>query len=62
MEVAVSKLVAQGYLYNLRLDAYGNLLYTVLVDVEVEDGRYRTFMIGLRFNPEDKRVELMTFF
>ncbi|MFF8902533.1 hypothetical protein ACF082_34250 [Streptomyces lydicus] len=62
LEVAVSKLVAQGYLYNLRLDTYGNLLYKALVDVEVEDGRYRTFTIGLRFNPEDKRVELMTFF
>ncbi|MFE7243985.1 hypothetical protein [Streptomyces sp. NPDC057580] len=62
LEVAVSKLVAQGYLYNLRLDAYGNLLYTALVDVEVEDGRYRTFTIGLRFNPDDKRIELMTFF
>ncbi|MFF7098500.1 hypothetical protein ACFY9A_39995 [Streptomyces rubradiris] len=62
LEAAVSKLVAQGHLYNLRLDAYGNLLYTALVDVEVEVGRYRTFTIGLRFNPEDKRVELMTFF
>lgn len=62
LEVAVSKLVAQGYLYNLRLDAYGNLLYKALVDVEVEDGQYQTFTIGLRFNPEDKRVELMTFF
>lgn len=62
LEAAVSKLVAQGYLYNLRLDAYGNLLYTALVDVEVEDSRYRTFTIGLRFSPEDKRVELMTFF
>ncbi|MFF2374969.1 hypothetical protein ACFVUW_11365 [Streptomyces xiamenensis] len=62
LEVAVSKLVAQGYLYNLRLDAYGNLLYKALVDIEVEDGRYQTFTIGLRFNPEDKRVELMTFF
>ncbi|QHC18887.1 hypothetical protein GR131_27540 [Streptomyces sp. GF20] len=62
LEAAVSKLVAQGHLYNLRLDGYGNLLYTALVDVEVEDGRYRTFTIGLRFNPEDKRVELTTFF
>ncbi|MFH9195546.1 MULTISPECIES: hypothetical protein [Streptomyces albovinaceus subgroup] len=61
-EAAVSKLVAQGYLYNLRLDEYGNLLYTALVDIEVEDSRYQTFTIGLRFNPEDKRVELMTFF
>lgn len=58
----VSKLVSQGYLYNLRLDAYGNLLYTALLDIEMEVGRYRTFTIGLRFNPEDKRVELMTFF
>ncbi|WP_371665804.1 hypothetical protein OG306_29800 [Streptomyces sp. NBC_01241] len=62
LDVAVSKLVAQGHLYNLRLDTYGNLLYTALVDVEMEDGRYRTFTIGLRFNPKDKRVELMTFF
>ncbi|WP_328732828.1 hypothetical protein OHT20_31500 [Streptomyces caniferus] len=62
LEVAVSKLAAQGHLYNLRLDAYGNLLYTALVDVEVEHGRYQTFTIGLRFNPESKRVELMTFF
>ncbi|MFE2595991.1 hypothetical protein ACFXCZ_05730 [Streptomyces sp. NPDC059396] len=62
LEAAVSKLVAQGYLYNLRLDKYGNLLYTALVDVEVEDGRYQTFTIGLRFNREDKRVELTTFF
>ncbi|WP_019070630.1 hypothetical protein [Streptomyces hokutonensis] len=62
LEAAVSNLVAQGYLYNLRLDKYGNLLYTALVDVEVEDGRYQTFTIGLRFNPEDKRVELTTFF
>ncbi|MEU5219380.1 hypothetical protein AB0G79_24710 [Streptomyces sp. NPDC020807] len=62
LEAAASKLVAQGYLYNLRLDAYGNLLYTALVDVEVDGGRYQTFTIGLRFNPEDKRVELMTFF
>jgi hypothetical protein len=61
LEVAVSKLVAQGYLYNLRLNEYGDLLYTALVDVEVE-GRYRTFTIGLRFKPEDGRVELMTFF
>ncbi|MFB7755138.1 hypothetical protein ACFC18_36900 [Streptomyces sp. NPDC056121] len=62
LEAAVSKLVAQGYLYHLRLDGYGNLLYTALVDVKMEDGRYRTFTIGLRFNPQDKRVELMTFF
>ncbi|MFI1312399.1 hypothetical protein ACH4TS_19980 [Streptomyces albidoflavus] len=62
LEAAVSRLVAQGHLYNLRLDAYGNLLYTALVDVEVVDGRFQTFTIGLRLNPEDKRVELMTFF
>lgn len=62
LEAAVSKLVAQGYLYNLRLNEYGNLLYTALVDVKVEDGQYRTFTIGLKFNPQDKRVELTTFF
>lgn len=62
LEAAVSKLVAQGYLYNLRLNEYGNLLYTAQVDVKVEDGRYRTFTIGLKFNPQDKRVELTTFF
>ncbi|WP_326756790.1 hypothetical protein OHB56_02030 [Streptomyces sp. NBC_01635] len=61
LEVAVSKLVAQGYLYNLRLNEYGDLLYMALVDIEVE-GRYRTFTIGLRFKLEDKRVELTTFF
>lgn len=62
LEAAVSRLVAQGYLYNLRLNEYGNLLYTALVDVKVEDGRYRTFTIGLKFNSQDKRVELTTFF
>ncbi|MEU7449146.1 hypothetical protein [Streptomyces diastaticus] len=61
LEVAVSKLVAKGHLYNLRLNEYGDLLYSALVDVEV-DGRYRTFTIGLRFKPDDKRVELTTFF
>ncbi|MFF7986406.1 hypothetical protein ACFZDK_46205 [Streptomyces sp. NPDC007901] len=61
LEAAVTKLVAQGHLYNLRLNEYGDLLYTALVDIEAE-GRYRTFTIGLRFNPRDKRVELMTFF
>ncbi|MFJ4204859.1 hypothetical protein ACIP2Y_35240 [Streptomyces sviceus] len=62
LEAAVSKLVAQGYLYNLRLNEYGDLLYTALVDVKVENGQYRTFTIGLKFNPQDKRVELTTFF
>ncbi|MFB7270717.1 hypothetical protein [Streptomyces sp. NPDC056244] len=62
LEVAVSKLVAQGHLYILRLDEWGNLLYTALVDVEVEASRYQTFTVGLRFNPKDKRVELTTFF
>lgn len=62
LEAAASKLVAQGHLYNLGLDEWGNLRYKALVEVEVENGLYETFTVALRFNPEDKRVELMTFF
>lgn len=62
LEAAVSKLVAQGHLYDLGLDEWGNLRYKALVEVEVESGLYQTFTVALRFTPEDKRVELMTFF
>ncbi|MFI8280856.1 hypothetical protein ACIGBH_39450 [Streptomyces sp. NPDC085929] len=62
LEAVVSKLVAQGHIYNLRLNEYGALLYTSMVEVDTGGGEYKTFTVGLKFNPEDKRVELTTFF
>ncbi|MFD6231340.1 hypothetical protein ACFWFZ_31440 [Streptomyces sp. NPDC060232] len=62
LEAVVSGLVAQGHIYNLRLNEYGALLYTSIVEVDTGGGDYKTFTVGLKFNPEDKRVELTTFF
>lgn len=61
LESRLSALVSEGHLYNLRYE-HGALMYSARVEFEIEGGNYKAFDLGLKFTPEDRRVELVTFY
>ena len=56
----IYKRICASYIYNLRQNNYGDLLFNVCVDVPTINGNFRKTLIALKYHPNSGEMSIVT--
>jgi len=56
----IYKKICASYIYNLRQNDYGDLLFNVCVDLPTINGNYRKTMVALKYHPNTGEMSIVT--
>lgn len=56
----IYKKICASYIYNLRQDNYGNLLFNVCIDMPTVNGNFRKTTVALKYHPNTGEMSIVT--